>query len=218
MSEKEDILSIIASLEQQISALKKIQKSLEPIEDNPLKWDVKNLKELDLILALLHSSGHEFEHAIQKSKASSIVGVDVLDASRWQWLQVIISKTSWDMFVTVLAFMKEYPKTKISNLERCEWFADSQVFHAVFYLIRRDEVRLKRYGLVLRADAPFPNFFSYQIIPDVLSEDVRGYFNMRIRMVPCSNQRTNLSSSILDVMASRLDAMVLIYMGRRINP
>jgi hypothetical protein len=178
-----------------------------------IKWKVNKLQEVDWILCLLHSKGEMLCDVTSQSKAKSAVGFEVFEADSWRWMERVISQDTWTLFTLALEFQRRFPKMRMVDCNDEFWRTIPHMCRAIIALSRKDEETLKGFGMVLKGEAPLMQASEGQVAANVLAPEFRGYWNMRLRLVPGSHFETHLPTTILGVSISRLDPLYLLARG-----
>ena len=186
-------------------------------EEKPKKaipvWAVKKLQEVDWILVILHLKGEMFTDVVSQSKAKNAITMGVFDVESWRWLERNISEESWQIFVIALDFFQKHPEKRMVDFESSFWRQLPEFFRAALALCQKDETTLKNLGLLVQGEAPLMQIPEGQVAANVLEPAYRGYWNMRLRLVPGSHFETHLPTGILGVAVSRLDPLYLLARG-----
>lgn len=178
-------------------------------EPKKITWKVNRLQEVDLILVMLHLHGDQLCEVVMRSKANKLIVKDIYDLDSWDWLKKTASEHTWNLFVEVLKYQKAQPFESAVNQPSISWAFTSRLFQVVVALAKGDKEVLERFGFSCAFSAMLPRFSAEQVIDDILAESFRGYWNMRLKMIPGSRTRPALSCSIVDVTVTRLDAVFL---------
>jgi hypothetical protein len=186
-------------------------------EEKPKKaipvWAVKKLQEVDWILVILHLKGEMFSDVVSQSKAKNAITLGVFDVESWRWLERNMSEESWQIFVIALDFFQKHPEKRMVDFESSFWRQLPEFFRAALALCQKDETTLKSLGLHVQREAPLMQIFEGKVAQNVLAPEFRGYWNMRLRLVPGSHFETHLPTGILGVAVSRLDPLYLLARG-----
>ena len=186
-----------------------VQEQKRPIA---ITWSVNKLQEVDWILALLHLKGEMLVDVVSQSKAKSAVS-NVYSEESWSWLQKLVSQDTWDLFNICLRFQYSFPKLRMVDCEDEFWRDVPNLVRAVIALCRKDEVTLNSFGMALKGEEAQRYASEGQVAANVLAPEFRGYWNMRLRLVPGSHFETHLPTGILGVAVSRLDPLFLLARG-----
>ena len=176
-------------------------------------WSVNKLQEVDWILATFYLKGETFGDVVAQSKAKKAVGLEIFDLESWRWLQRGISEESWKLFTIALDFFQKHPQNKMVDFNSEFWKDSPDICRAIIALCQQDEETLKSLGMTLGGEAPLMPILEGQVSVNVLAPVFRGYWNMRLRLIPGSHFEAHLPTGILGVAVSRLDPLFLLARG-----
>jgi hypothetical protein len=124
-----------------------------------------------------------------------------------------MSEESWLIFTIAVDFFQKHPEKRMVDLDSSFWGQLPEFFRAVLALCRKDELELMSFGMRVQGEAPLMRASEGQVAANALAPEFRGYWNMRLRLVPGSHFEAHLPTGMLGVAVSRLDPLYLLARG-----